>query len=352
MSSDAEFEKRGKVRKNHKPVTPFTISQGCSVSELVTRMGGTSFQARNLARGVEIWSQMLSGERTIFFGLAGAMIPAGMRQIMVYLIENRLIDCLVSTGANLFHDLHETLGRFHWQGSACADDRELAISKTYRIYDVLTSEQEFDKTEQFVIDFSNRLDQGRAYTTREYFFLLGQDLLNQGEKEGILTAAARANLPIYCPAPGDSVFGTALAAARVKGGNYLLFDMIKDVVEMVQIACSAKSTGLIIIGGGTPKNFIQQAELCGYIFDRELGGHEYAIQITTDSPQWGGLSGCTFDEARSWRKIAPDAATVTINSDATIALPIMVSALSETAAEIIKNRKKPSFLLGKELTIR
>jgi len=340
------------VQHNEKPVTPFPISPECSVSELVQRMAETSFQARNLARGVEIWSQMLKGERTIFLGLAGAMVPAGMRQVIVYLIENRLIDCLVSTGANLFHDLHESLGRFHWQGSARANDRELANSKIYRIYDVLTSEEEFDKTENFVIDFSSSLEQNRAYTTREFFFLLGKALSSQGKEAGILTAAAKANLPIYCPAPADSVYGTALAAAMAKWGNHLLFDVIRDVVEMVQIDCSASSTGVIFIGGGTPKNFIQQAELCGHIFDKVLSGHEYAIQITTDSPQWGGLSGCTFDEARSWGKIATDAAIVTINSDATIALPIMVSALSETAAEIIKNRKKPSFFLGKELIIR
>lgn len=334
-----------------KKVTPFPISQGCSVSELVQKMAGTSFQARNLSRGVEIWSQMLEGEATIFFGLAGAMIPAGMRHVMVYLIQNRLIDCLVSTGANLFHDLHETLGRFHWQGDARDDDRELANSKLYRIHDVLASEEEFGKTEEFVIDFSSALEQDQAYSTREFFFLLGKALSTQGKEEGILTAAAKANLPIYCPAPGDSVFGTALAAARVKRGNHLLFDVIKDIIEMIQIDCSAPSTGVIFIGGGTPKNFIQQAELCGYIFDKKLKGHEYAIQITTDSPQWGGLSGCTFDEARSWRKIAPDAKTVIINSDATIALPIMVSALGERITKIIENRRKPSFILGRDLAI-
>ena len=334
-----------------KPVTPFSISQGCTVSELAQKMGGTSFQARNLAHAVEIWSQMLEGDVTIFLGLAGAMVPAGMRQIMVYLIENRLIDCLVSTGANLFHDLHETLGRFHWQGSAQADDEELANSKTFRIYDVLTSEEEFDKTEQFVIDFSTKLELDRPYTTREFFFLLGNELSSQGNEEGILTAAAKANLPIYCPAPGDSVYGTALATAQVKLGNRLLFDVIKDVVEIVQIACSAPTTGVIFIGGGTPKNFIQQVELCGHLYDKALKGHEYAIQITTDSPQWGGLSGCTFEEARSWRKITPDAATVTVNCDATIALPIIVSALGERAAKVLQNRKKPSFTLGKELTI-
>jgi deoxyhypusine synthase len=319
---------------------------------MVERMAGTSFQARNLARGVEIWSQMLTGERTIFLGLAGAMVPAGMRQIIVYLIENRLIDCLVSTGANLFHDLHESLGRSHWQGDSCTDDHKLASSKIYRIHDTFLSAEEFDETERFVIHFSYSVEQNQPYTTREFFFLLGEALSNQGKEAGILTAAAKANLPVYCPAPGDSVFGTALATARVRGESHLLFDVIKDTVEMIQIACAAPSTGVIFIGGGTPKNFIQQVELCGDILGKELKGHQYAIQVTTDSPQWGGLSGCTFEEARSWRKITTDAATVTINSDATIALPIMVSALSESSTKIIRNRKKPSFILGKELTIR
>ncbi len=340
------------MHKNERPVTPFPISPGCSVTELVQRMAGTSFQARNIALGVEIWSQMLEGERTILMGLAGAMVPAGMRQIIVHLIENRLIDCLVSTGANLFHDLHESLGRHHWQGDSCTDDRKLANSNVYRIYDTLVSAEEFDQTERFVIDFSSSLDKDRAYTTREFFFLLGEALLRQGKEAGILTAAAKANLPIYCPAPADSVFGTALAAARVKGESSLLFDVIKDTVELIQVACSAPSTGVIFIGGGTPKNYIQQVELCGDIFGKKLKGHQYAIQVTTDSPQWGGLSGCTFDEARSWRKVTPDAATVTINSDATIALPIMVSALSESCARIIQSRKKPCFILGKELVIQ
>ena len=192
-----------------------------------------------MALGVDIWSQMLEGERTILLGLAGAMVPAGMRQIIVHLIENRLIDCLVSTGANLVHDLHESLGRLHWQGDSCTDDRELANSNVYRIYDTLLSAEEFDQTENFVIDFSSSLEKNRAYTTREFFFLLGQALLSQGKEAGILTAAAKANLPIYCPAPADSVFGTALAAARVKGKSSLLFDVIKDTVELIQVVCSA-----------------------------------------------------------------------------------------------------------------
>jgi len=332
-----------------KPVVPVTV--GGTVSQLVRKMGGTAFQGRNLARGVDIWSSMLEADVTIFMGLAGAMIPAGMRQVMVYLIEKRLIDCLVSTGANLFHDLHETLGRPHYQGSADADDRQLAKSKTYRIYDVLASEEEFDSTEQFVTDFSQRLDPDHAYTTREFFFLLGSELAREGGEDGILSAAARANVPIYCPAIGDSVYGTGLATALVKRGRHVVFDVIADIVEMVHIACAAGSTGVIYIGGGTPKNFIQQVALCGHLFDKVLKGHEYAIQVTTDSPQWGGLSGCTFDEARSWRKVTPDAATVTVHCDATIALPLMVSAVAERVGKTLPERKKPSFRLDRDLTV-
>ena len=332
----------------HTPVTPFPISPKSSVSELVTKMAGTSFQARNLAQGAEIWSQMLKDEVTIFFGLAGAMIPAGMRSVMVYLIENRLIDCLVATGANLFHDLHESLGRFHYQGNPRADDRELCKLGIDRIRDVYMSDDEFVEGEGYIAEFSSSLDQDRPYTTREYLFLLGKKLCAEGKAEGILTSAARANIPIYCPAIGDSALGIGMAGGRVKKQNKLLFDIVQDVIEITQIAVSAPATGVIYVGGGTPKNFIQQAEVTSYIFGKELEGHKYAVQITTDSPQWGGLSGCTFEEGKSWGKEAPSARMVTINSDATIALPIIVSALAETAT---KRRNLPTFVLDRELKV-
>lgn len=324
----------------HTPVDPFPITSKCTASELVKRMEGTSFQARNLATGVDIWARMLEGETTIFFGLAGAMVPAGMRRVMVYLIQNRLIDCLVSTGANLFHDLHETLGKRHWKGSPHMDDVELGRAKVNRIYDVVASEDEYIEMDEFITAFSNSLDSSRPYTTREYFRLLGEELSRRSSEEGILTAAAKAGVPIYSPAIADSVYGMAVAAGRAKGQNRLLFDLVQDVIETTEIAIGAKSSGVVYVGGGTPKNFIQQTEVCAYILGEKPRGHEYAVQITMDSPQWGGLSGCTFEEAQSWRKIAPQAKMVTINSDATIALPIIVSALAERE-ELIRNRKRP-----------
>ena len=334
------------------PVTPFPITQNASAAELVERMGATSFQARSLASGTEVWSRMLRGQVTILLGLAGAMIPAGMREVMVYLIENRLIDCLVSTGANLFHDLHETLGNFHWQGSHEADDKELLELQINRIYDVFANEKEFLQTDNFITEFSAELDQDRAYTTREYLNLLGERLCRDCDKDGILTAAARNQVPIYCPALGDSSIGIAIAEGREKKNHRLFFDIIQDIIELTRIVTAAPSTGVIYIGGGTPKNFIQQAEVSGVILGKELRGHKYAVQVTADSPQWGGLSGCTFEEAQSWKKIDVEALTATVYGDACIVLPLMVSALAETCVEDVVKRPKPQFVLGRELEIR
>jgi deoxyhypusine synthase len=326
----------------HSRVRPFSISNQLSAAQIVERMAGTAFQARYLAQAVQVWDRMLRDEVTIFFGLAGAMVPAGMRSVVVYLIENRLIDCLVSTGANLFHDVYETLGKPHWQGSAETDDVELGRRRINRFYDVLAPETDFSAAEEFVVNFSLSLEAGRPYTTREYFYLLGRALAPVAKEEGILTAAAKHGVVVYSPALGDSVHGLAIAAGRVRAGQRVLFDIIADVLETAHIAVSARGTGVIYLGGGTPKNFIQQAEVAGYIYSRDLPGHKYAIQITMDQPQWGGLSGCTFEEAQSWRKIAPDANTVTVNVEATVALPLIVSALAEASAEAIKARRRPA----------
>jgi deoxyhypusine synthase len=333
----------------HTRLTPFSVSDSVTAAELLERMGGTAFQARNLAQAVRIWSRMLDEDVVIMLGLAGAMVPAGMRPLFVYLLENRLIDCLVSTGANLFHDLYETLGNPHYQGSPETDDVELGRRRINRFYDVLAPESDFSAAEEFITQFSHTLERGRPYTTREYLDLIGRALIPVAQEQGILTAAAKNGVPIYCPALGDSVHGLAIAVGRVRGSRSgqpaeqpLLFDIIGDVLETAHIAASAPVTGVIYVGGGTPKNFIQQTQVAGYIFQRELPGHQYAIQITMDQPQWGGLSGCTFEEAQSWRKVAADASTVTVNVEATVALPLIVSALAEGSANIIKKRRPPA----------
>ena len=257
----------------HSRVRPFSITNQSSAAQIVERMAGTAFQARNLAQAAQAWDRMLRDEVTIFFGLAGALVPAGMRPVIVYLIENRLIDCLVSTGANLFHDVYETLGKPHWQGSPETDDVELGRRRINRFYDVLAPETDFSAAEEFVVNFALSLEPDRPYTTREYFYLLGRALAPAAQEEGILTAAAKHGVPVYSPALGDSVHGLAIAAGRVRAGQRLLFDIIGDVLETAYIAVSAQGTGVIYMGGGTPKNFIQQAEVASYIYSRDLPGH-------------------------------------------------------------------------------
>ncbi len=330
----------------HTHVRPFKVSERATAAELMHGLGGTSFQARNLAVATRIWRRMLEDDVTIFLGLAGAMVPAGMRNVLRYVIENRMADVLVSTGANLFHDVYETLGKPHWQTSPDADDVELGQRRINRFYDVLAPESDFADAEEFVVSFAQTLEQDRPMPTREYFRRIGQALVPMAQEDGILTAAAKAGVPVYSPAIGDSVHGLAIATARVRTGNRVMFDVIGDVLETSHIALTSKGTGVIYIGGGTPKNFIQQAEVAAYIYNRELPGHKYGVQVTMDQPQWGGLSGCTFEEAQSWRKIAPDADFVTVNVEASVALPLIVSALAEEMGDKLKARTLPELDFG------
>jgi len=314
-------------------------------------MQGTAFQGKNLGIAFDVWKKMLAGECTIMMGMSGAMVPAGMRRLVVRMIEHRLIDCLVSTGANFFHDLHETKGNFHYQGSANMDDVELAENLVDRMYDVLADEEKFRQHDLWIGRFSASLDQSRPYTTREFLNLLGRELSKRAKEDGILTAAAKAGIPLYCPAVADSSIGIGIGVSRYTTGNQFNFDVVGDVVETARIAAESKATGVIYFGGGTPKNFVQQTEVTAIVMNSGVTGHKYALQVVTDSPHWGGLSGCTFEEAQSWGKISKDASMVTCHCDSTIAMPILVSALLEQK-KLIRNRKRPKFEMGRELKIK
>jgi len=335
----------------HIPTQPVEIDGNISISELLSRMGGGSFQGRNLSTARDIWEKMLDDQNTIFMGLAGALVPAGMRKILAHIIKNRWIDCLVSTGANLFHDIHEELGRYHWRGSHKVDDRQLREAGIDRIYDTFAVEQEFRETDEYIANFAATLDQDRPYSTREFLNLMGENLCKDGTQKGILSSAFEARVPIYCPAIADSSIGIAVAMGRHKGENSLNFDVVKDVLETAEIVKHSRNTGVIYLGGGTPKNFIQQTEVTASIMGEDVSGHRYAIQVITDPPHWGGLSGCTFAEAQSWGKVAVDASDVTVYCDATIALPIIVAALEEKSGKSSPRKIGPRFDMNRELGI-
>lgn len=332
------------------PTRPLAIDANKTVSGLLDKMQGISFQGRNLATAFQIWKSMLADECAIMMGMSGAMIPAGMRRLVVWLIQNRAIDCLVSTGAQFFHDVHESLGRFHYQSSPDADDVLLAENLIDRMYDTLADEAEFREEDEWIGQFASRLDQSRGYTTREFLYLLGEEVSKHAREEGIVTAAYKAGVPLYCPAVADSSIGIGIAQNRYFGRNHFLFDVVQDVVETALITARSPNTGVVYFGGGTPKNFIQQAEVTAIMMKTGVSGHKYALQVVTDAPHWGGLSGCTFEEAQSWGKIAKDARMVTCHCDSTIAMPVLITGLSEYP-ELLENRKRPSFGMGPELEV-
>src|SRR5687767_11705627 len=197
------------------PVEPFTIQADAVADDLLARMEKISFQGRNLATARRIWEKMLGADCTIFLGMAGALSAGGLRLIVAHLIANRYVDCLVSTGANLYHDLHETRGRHHFIGSPVEDDAALQDARIDRIYDTYASEEEFCDNDEWIAEFATGLEP-RAYTSREFLYKLGEHLWRETGRDGILTAAYRANVPIFCPAISDSSIGMGLSQARHK----------------------------------------------------------------------------------------------------------------------------------------
>jgi deoxyhypusine synthase len=329
----------------HTPVEPFAVENGLSAEEILARMERISFQGRNLAMAHRIWQRMLSDDVTIFLGMAGALSAGGLRLIVAHLISNRYVDCLVSTGANLYHDLHETRGQRHYIGSPLADDAALAEERIDRVYDTLASEEEFIGNDNWIADFAAGLEP-RPYTTREFLYLLGRHLWETTGRDGILTAAYRANVPIFCPAIADSSIGMGLSQARQKDPRTGHIDIIGDIVESANIVIRRPRTASVVLGGGTPKNFINQASVQAEFYSSEVGGHRYALQIVTDVPHFGGASGSSLEEAQSWGKLAADSARVSVQADATIALPLLASALAATASPALAARKRPTFTLA------
>ena len=327
------------------PVEPFTVERGLSTDQVLLRMERISFQGRNLATAHRVWQKMLEDDVTIFLGMAGALSAGGLRLIVAHLIANRYVDCLVSTGANLYHDLHETRGQRHYLGSPHVDDAALAEERIDRVYDTFASEEEFIGNDNWIADFAATLDP-RPYTTREFLHLLGGHLWNTSGQDGILTAAYRANVPIFCPAIADSSIGMGLSQGRHKRPGAGFIDIIGDIVESANLIIRRPKTASIVLGGGTPKNFINQASVQAEFYSDQVGGHRYALQIVTDVPYFGGASGSSLEEAQSWGKLATDAARVSVQADATIALPILVSALATTAPPILARRKTPVFTLA------
>ena len=327
------------------PIEPFVVESGLGADDVLARMERISFQGRSLATARGIWQKMLAGDCTIFLGIAGALSAGGLRLLLGHLLEKRYADCLVSTGANLYHDLHETRGRHHFVGSPLENDASLQADRIDRVYDTYASEEEFCENDEWIAAFVLTLER-RPYTTREFLYRLGEHLWKTTGGDGILTAAYRANVPIFCPAIADSSIGMGLSQARHRDPSAGQIDVIGDIIESANIVIRHPRTASVVLGGGTPKNFINQASVQAEFYDDRVKGHRYALQIVADVPHFGGASGASLEEAQSWGKLAADAERVTVHADVTLALPLLASALASSAQELLDARKPPRFDLS------
>ncbi len=298
-----------------------------NVGELLAGMARTGFQGRRLGESVDVWASMIRDQEcTIFLGLSGAMIPAGMQRVLMELAARGFFDVLVSTGANIFHDSCEHLGVRHYQGHPCANDQELFSRGIDRIHDIFAYEKEFRAVDRRIADFAKGMAPFRG-SSREFVERLGRHLKQEvPQGRSLVATCVEKGIPVFIPALADSSIGIGLVMARREGAAVEV-DQLADVEEITSLVEGSRRTGVIYVGGGVPKNFIQQTQVVASIHGQNLEGHDYAIQYTTDAPHWGGLSGCTFDEAVSWGKESPTAPRVQVFCDATIALPIVASAL-------------------------
>jgi deoxyhypusine synthase len=288
------------------------IEPGMSVEALVRGMDHCGFGARRLAEATNIYETMLIGDYRKFLTVSGAMVPAGLREVISELIQRRYVDVLVITGANLVHDIIESYG-CHCLGLPESDDAALRAEGVSRIYDVFLRDEDFAAFEELMQKILP--ESHDPISGRELMRHLGAEIKDE---RSILHSAYHAGVPVFCPALPDSMIG--LQAWLYSQTKKLSVDAFADIKEIVDICYESEKSGIVIIGGGVPKNFALQSMLV------TPKSFDLAIQLTTDTPENGGLSGATLSEAISWGKISAGARYVTVYGDATITFPMMIAA--------------------------
>jgi deoxyhypusine synthase len=297
-----------------------------------------AYNAGRLREGCALFTQrMLAPDVTVGMTLTGAMTPAGLGMTcLIPLMEAGFVDWLISTGANLYHDAHFGLGLAMHRGTPHADDVELRDKGVVRIYDIFFDYSVLLSTDAFIREVSAREEFQRAMSTAEYHWLLGKYLREREralglERRSVLAAAYELDVPIYTSSPGDSSIGMNVAEQALAGSR-LRFDVSADVNETAAIVLDAKrsggKSGCLIVGGGSPKNFMLQTEpQIQEVLGIDERGHDYFLQMTDARPDTGGLSGATPAEAVSWGKIDPDQlpGTVVVYLDNSVALPLLTA---------------------------
>jgi len=310
-----------------KPVKHIKVNGTLTVNQLMQQFqNSSSFGAGRLAKACNVYEKMLRDkECTVFLALSGAVIPAGMRALVSDLIRANLVDVIVSTGASMVHDIIEALGGHHYRGSCMADDRELFKYHIFRIYDVFVAEEDYVKLDYKLADMYNEIAterNGASLSSNEFAWELGKRL---NDPNSIMRTAYEKNVPIFIPAVRDSEFGYIhlLHASQENQKNVLAVDAFKDVPLLCHICERSPKNGMIVIGGGVPRNTVQSAAIAAN------KGMDYAVVITMDRPETGGLSGSTLRETVSWGKVKGEADKIMVIGDALVMFPLIVASAVE-----------------------
>ena len=340
-------KKGSNIGHNKKPLLKNPVEhidiKSFDARKIIDGMGKMSFTSRDTARAASIYNEMLADKDcSIFLTLAGSTSAGGCMDLYADLVKNNMIDAIVATGASIIDmDFFEALGFKHYQGSQFQDDTELRKNYIDRIYDTYIDEEELQACDQAICDLANTLEP-RSYTSREFIRELGKYLKSNGKKKNSLVEAAYDNnVPIFCPAFTDSSAGFGLVMHQEQNPKkHLTIDPIREFRELTEIKLQSKQSGLLMIGGGVPKNFIQDTVVCAELLGKKVDMHKYAIQITVADTRDGACSSSTLKEASSWGKVDITKEQM-VFAEATSVMPLIAS--DAYHREHWKKREKRNF---------
>ena len=294
----------------------------------IDAMAGMSFTSRDLARAADIYNQMLADDScSIILTLAGSTSAGGCMKLYADMVKYNMVDAIVATGASIVDmDFFEALGFRHYQGRADVDDGRLRRLYIDRIYDTYIDEEELQACDHAVAEIADNLER-RPHTSREFIRAMGAYLAagKAKKRDSLVQLAYQNDVPIFCPAFTDSSAGFGLVVHQDRNPeNPLTIDSVRDFRELTDIKIAAGTTGLLMIGGGVPKNFAQDTVVCAEILGRDAEMHKYAVQITVADPRDGACSSSTLKEASSWGKV-DTALEQMVFAEAGSVLPLLAS---------------------------
>ena len=316
--------------------------------KIIEAMGKMSFASRDTANAARIFNEMIKDKKcSIFLTIAGSTSAAGCMKIYSDLVKYNMVDAIIATGASIIDmDLFEALGFKHYQGSQFQDDSQLRESYIDRIYDTYIDEEQLQICDKIICKIADNL-QPKSYTSREFIREIGKFLKkNSKKKNSLIEIAYNNNVPILCPAFTDSSAGFGLVMHQENNPkNHITIDAIREFRELTEIKIKSNSSGLFMIGGGVPKNFVQDTVICAELLNKKVDMHKYAIQITVADTRDGACSSSTLKEASSWGKVDISKEQM-VFAEATTVLPLIVSDAYHQQHWKKRDRKNFSKLFG------